>query len=452
MLKGGAEQPTSNGRGAHMKILQVTAQELLDSRGNPTVEATVHLDNHLKASGMAPAGASTSRFEAVEFRDNDPQRYLGRGVLRAVQNVNAIISPALVGQDVTDQHVIDHILIDLDGTDNKSYLGANAVLAVSIACLRGGACTQQIPVYQHVAALCNRSPEGPYTMPVPLVNLINGGRHAAGSSDFQEYLIVPLGAPTLVEAVRWSAEIFHHLKAVIENRGWHTTVGDEGGYAPPVISNEEPLQLLMAAIAEAGYTAGDDVALGLDVAASELCEDGRYHLRKDGAVLTSEELVDLLVDWTARYPIVSIEDGLAQDDWEGFALLKRKTDNRVQIVGDDLFATNPARVRIGVAKDAANSVLIKANQIGTITETLGTIGLAHEQGMTAIVSHRSGEAELPFEACFSVGTGVGQIKTGSLSRSERVAEYNQLMRVERRLGSQATFAAFPFACYAAARP
>jgi enolase len=435
-----------------MRILQVAAQELLDSRGNPTVEATVYLDNYMKASGMAPSGASTGRFEALELRDNDPQRYLGRGVLRAVQNVSAIISPALVGQNVTDQRAIDHILIGLDGTDNKSYLGANAVLAVSIACLRGGACVQHIPVYQHVAALCDRPPEGPYSMPVPLVNLIDGGRHASGSSDFQEYMIVPLGAPTFVEAVRWSAEIFHHLKTVIENRGWPTTVGDEGGYAPPVISNEEPLQLLMAAIADAGYTPGDEVALALDVAASEFCEGGRYRLTKDGVVLTSEELVDLLVDWTERYPLVSIEDGLAQDDWDGFALLKRKTETRIQIVGDDLFATNPARVRIGAAKDAANSVLIKVNQIGTITEAIGTIAVAHEHGMTAIVSHRSGETELPSEACLSVGTGVGQIKTGSMSRSERVAEYNQLMRVERRLGSQAIFAAFPFARYVEARP
>jgi enolase len=434
-----------------MKILQVTAQELLDSRGNPTVEATVHLDNHMKASGMAPSGVSTGRFEALEIRDNDPQRYLGRGVLHAVQNVNAIISPALVGQDVTDQRAIDRTLLELDGTDNKSYLGANAVLAVSTACLRGGACARQMPVYQHVAALCGQPTEGPYTMPVPLVNLINGGRHAAGSADFQEYMIVPLGAPTCVEAVRWSAEIFHHLRTVIENRGWPTTVGDEGGYAPPVISNEEPLQLLLAAITEAGYMPGDDVALGLDVAASELYEGGRYRLPRDGMVLTSEELVDLLVDWTERYPIVSIEDGLAQDDWDGFALLKHKTENRVQIVGDDLFATNPARVRIGAAKDAANSILVKPNQIGTITEALGVIQLARECGMTAIVSHRSGEAELPFEACFSVGTGVGQVKTGSMSRSERVAEYNQLMRVERRLGSQAAFAAFPFARHAEAR-
>ncbi len=435
-----------------MKILQISAQELLDSRGNPTVEAMVLLDNHMRTTGMAPSGASTGKFEALELRDNDPQRYLGRGVLHAVQNVNAIISPALVGQDITDQRALDQIMIDLDGTDNKSYLGANAVLAVSIACLRAGACAQQFPVYEYIAKLSGRPAEGPFLMPVPLVNLINGGRHASGSADFQEFMVVPVGAPTIVEAIRWSAEIFHHLKTVIDNRGWHTTVGDEGGFAPPVISNEEPLQLLLAAIEEAGYMPGEDVALALDLAASEIYENGRYHLTKDGLELTSEELVDLLVDWTERYPIVSIEDGLAQEDWDGFALLKRKTENRIQIVGDDLFATNPTRVRIGAAKDAANAVLIKANQIGTITETLDTIAVAREHGMTAIISHRSGETELPFEACFSVGTGVGQIKTGSMSRSERIAEYNQLMRVERRLGARATYAAFPFAGYALARP
>lgn len=434
-----------------MKILQVSAQELLDSRGNPTVEATVYLDNQMKASGMVPSGTSTGKFEALELRDNDPQRYLGRGVLHAVQNVIAIIAPALVGQEVTDQRDLDHIMIELDGTDNKSYLGANAVLAVSIACLRAGACAQQLPVYEHVARLCDRPPNGPFTMPVPLVNLINGGQHASGSSDFQEYMIVPIGAPTFGEAVRWSAEIFHHLHAVIESRGWQTTVGDEGGFAPPVISNEEPLQLLLVAIEEAGYVPGEDVALALDVAASELYENGRYHLAKDGLELTSQELVDMLVDLSERYPILSIEDGLAQEDWDGFALLKHKTENHIQIVGDDLFATNAARVRIGLAKDAANSVLVKANQVGTITETLDTIRLAQEYGMTAIVSHRSGDTELPFEACFAVGTGVGQIKTGSMSRSERVAEYNQLMRIERRLGARATMAAFPFAGYAVAK-
>lgn len=435
-----------------MKIVQVTAQELLDSRGNPTVEATVYLDDHTKSSGMAPSGASTGRLEALELRDHDPQRYLGRGVLHAVQNIHSIIAPALVGQDVTDQRTIDNIMIERDGTENKSYLGANAMLAVSIACLRAGACTQRKSVFQHVAELSGRAGQGPFTMPVPLVNLLNGGRHSGWSCDFQEYMIVPLGAPNIVEAVRWAAEIFHHLQRVIERRGWSTTVGDEGGYAPPVASNEEPLQLLMTATAEAGYTPGDDVALALDLAASEFYEDGRYHLEKDGLTLTSEELVDLLVDLTERYPIVSIEDGLDQDDWDGFALLKRKTGNRIQIVGDDLFTTNPQRVRIGLAKDAANCVLIKANQIGTISETLETVELARAHGLTAIISHRSGETELPFEACLAIGTGVGQIKTGSMSRSERIAAYNQLMRIERRLGTQASFAAFPFTRYAVVQP
>jgi enolase len=285
-------------------------------------------------------------------------------------------------------------------------------------------------------------------MPVPLVNLLNGGRHASDSSDFQEYMVVPLGAPSIVEAVRWSAEVFHRLKIVIERRGWPSTVGDEGGFAPPVRSNEEPLRLLLTAIEEAGYVPGEEIALALDLAASELYRNGRYRLTKEGLELTSEELVDLLVEWTERYPIVSIEDGLAQEDWDGFALLKHKTDNRVQIVGDDLFVTNAKRVRMGLARDAANSVLIKANQIGTITETLETIDVAEANDLTAIVSHRSGETELTFEADFSIGTGVGQIKTGSMSRSERVAEYNQLMRIERLLGTRAAFAGFPFARYA----
>jgi enolase len=435
-----------------MDIQYVSAQELLDSRGYPTVEATVHLDLCRKPSGMAPSGASKGKYEALELRDDDPNRYLGKGVLQAVRNVNEIIAPAIIGLDVTDQRAIDERMIELDGTSNKSHLGANAILAVSVACMKAGACVEEIPLFQRVAELCGRPREGPFTMPVPLVNVLNGGKHASDSSDFQEYMIVPIGAPTVVEAVRWSAEIFHHLKTVIESRGWPSTVGDEGGFAPPVRSNEEPLQLLMAAIEEAGYIPGEEVALALDLAASELYANGRYHLKKEGLVLTSEELVDLLVEWAERYPIVSIEDGLAQDDWDGFALLKHKTDNRIQIVGDDLFVTRPDRVRIGVERDAANSVLIKANQVGTITETLETIDVAQDHGLTAIISHRSGETELTFEADFSVGTGVGQIKTGSMSRSERVAEYNQLMRIERLLGPQATFASFPFARYAEARP
>jgi enolase len=435
-----------------MDIQHVSAQELLDSRGYPTVEATVHLDLCRKPSGMAPSGASKGKYEALELRDDDPDRYLGKGVLRAVRNVNEIIAPAIIGLDVTDQRAIDERMIELDGTSNKSHLGANAILAVSIACMKASACVEEIPLFQRVAELRGRPREGPVTMPVPLVNVLNGGKHASDSSDFQEYMIVPLGAPTIVEAVRWSAEIFHHLKIVIESRGWPSTVGDEGGFAPPVRSNEEPLRLLIAAIEEAGYIPGEEVALALDPAASEFYANGRYHLSKEGIELTSEELVDMLVEWTERYPIISIEDGLAQEDWDGFALLKHKTDNRIQIVGDDLFVTNPTRVTIGVERDAANSVLIKANQIGTITEALETIDVAQDHGLTAIISHRSGETELTFEADFSVGTGVGQIKTGSMSRSERVAEYNQLMRIERLLGTQATFASFPFARYAEARP
>ncbi len=427
-----------------MNIVQITAQELLDSRGNPTVEATVHLDRQLKASAMAPSGASTGLYEAHELRDNDPKRYLGRGVLDAVRNVTETISPALIGLDPTDQRTIDRRMIELDGTDNKSHLGANAILAVSIACLKTGAIARGVPFYHYVAEVCG-NPTDRFTMPIPLMNILNGGSHAAGSADFQEYMIVPVGALTFVEAVRWGAEIYHHLKTLIAEKGWPTTVGDEGGFAPPVESNEEPLRLLLAAIERAGYMPGEEVAIALDVAASELFHDDRYHLPKDGLELTAAGMVDLLVEWTDRYPIVSIEDGLDQEDWDGFALLKRRTDNRIQIVGDDLLVTRPDRVRTAVERDAANSVLIKANQIGTITETLGTITLAREHDLTAIVSHRSGETELPFEADFSVGTGVGQVKIGSISRSERIAEYNELMRIERDLGNRAAVASFPFA-------
>ncbi len=427
-----------------MDIFQITAQELLDSRGNPTVEATVHLDRYTRVSGMVPSGASTGKYEAVELRDNEPQRYRGKGVLKAVRNINGIIAPALIGHDVTDQRGIDQKMIELDGTDNKSHLGANAILAVSIACLRAGAVARRMPFYEYVADVFGKPAREPFTMPIPLINVLNGGKHAIGSSDFQEYMIVPIGAPTFAEATRWAAETFHELKGIIRERGWPTTVGDEGGYAPPVESNEEPLKLIMQALERAGHTPGEDIAIALDPAASELYEDGKYHLTKDGMSLTSAEMVDLFVDWAGRYPIVSIEDGLDEEDWDGFALLKDKTQNKVQIVGDDLFATNPQRVRIGIAKNAANCVLIKANQIGTITETLDTVHLALDNGLTAIVSHRSGETEMPFEADFGVGTGVGQVKIGSVSRSERVAEYNELMRIERHLGGRSILAHFPF--------
>ncbi|MGE5296571.1 MAG: phosphopyruvate hydratase [Solirubrobacterales bacterium] len=427
-----------------MNIVQITAQELLDSRGNPTVEATVHLDHQLTASAMAPSGASTGTHEALELRDHDPKRYLGLGVLNAVRNVTELISPALIGLDATDQRTIDHRMIELDGTENKSRLGSNAILAVSIACLKAGSIARQVPFYHYIAEVCG-NPTDRFTMPVPLMNLLNGGSHATGSADFQEYMVVPIGALTFVEAVRWGAEIYHHLGRLIAERGWPTSVGDEGGYAPPVESNEQPVRLLLAAMERAGYVPGEEVAIALDVAASELYRDGRYHLDKDGLELSTAEMVDLLADWTDRYPIVSIEDGLDQEDWDGFALLKHKTANRIQIVGDDLLATHPGRVRTAAERDAVNSVLIKANQIGTITETLGTINLALEHDMTAIVSHRSGESELPFEADFAVGSGVGQIKIGSISRSERIAEYNELMRIERKLGGRAAIATFPFA-------
>jgi len=427
-----------------MNIVQITAQELLDSRGNPTVEAAVYLDRRIKASAMVPSGASTGRHEALELRDNDSQRYLGKGVLQAVRNITETLAPALIGFDVTDQRAIDRRMIELDGTADKSNLGANAILAVSIACLRAGALVRQMPFYEYTAEVFGKPADDPFVMPIPLINVLNGGKHAIGSSDFQEYMIVPIGAPSFVEATRWASEIFHLLKPLIQERGWPTTVGDEGGFAPPVSSNEEPLQLMMTAIERAGYIPGEDIVIALDPAASEVYRDGKYYLEKDGLELTSEEMVDLFVDWTRRYPIVSIEDGLDQEDWDGFALLKDKTENKVQIVGDDLFVTNPERVRIGVQRNAANSVLIKANQIGTITETFGTINLAREYGMTTIVSHRSGETELPFEADFAVGTSSGQVKIGSISRSERVAEYNELMRIERQLGGKATLATFPF--------
>ncbi len=427
-----------------MNIARITAQELLDSRGQPTVEATVYLDGNLKASAMVPSGASTGKLEALEMRDGDPDRYHGKGVLHAVQNITDAIAPALVGLDVTDQDAIDRRMIELDGTDNKSNLGANAILAVSIACLRAGALVRQVPFFEYTAQTFGRSAGEPFLMPIPLINVLNGGKHAIGSSDFQEYMIVPVAAPTFAETVRWAAEVFQCLKAVVRNRGWPTTVGDEGGYAPPVGSNEEPLKLIMQALEKAGYTPGVEFMIALDPAASEFYRDGKYFLQRDRVELTSEEMVDMLVDWTKRYPIVSIEDGLDQDDWDGFALLKKKTQNRVQIVGDDLFVTNPDRVRLGAERGAANCVLIKANQIGTITETFATIRLARQYGMTTIISHRSGETELPFEADFAVGTGAGQVKIGSISRSERIAEYNELMRIERRLGDRAVMASFPF--------
>jgi len=429
-----------------MKIKTIKAHELLDSRGNPTIETIAVLESGVRATAMVPSGASTGQHEALELRDGDKSRYLGRGVLKAVAHVNKEIAPALVGMDVTNQEAIDRAMLEMDGTPNKSKLGANAILSVSIAVLKAGAAARGIPFYAYVSTLCDPDPAGKFTMPIPMMNVLNGGKHAEGSSDFQEYMIMPTGAPSIVEAVRWGAEIFHNLGKIIQAKGWPTTVGDEGGYAPPVKSNEEPLELIMAAMEKAGYRPGEQVGIALDPAATELHVDDKYHLEKDGRKdLSYEEMVDLYEDWVRKYPIVSIEDGLAEEDWDGFNHLMEETDGKVQIVGDDLFVTNTERVRIGIWEQAANSVLIKVNQIGTITEALETINLAREHAMTCIISHRSGETELPFEADFAVGTHVGQIKIGSLSRSERVAEYNQLMRIERELGDRAQMAKFRFA-------
>jgi len=426
-----------------MKIKAIKAHELLDSRGNPTIEALAVLENGLKATAMVPSGASTGQHEALELRDGDPSRYLGRGVLKAVAHVNDEIAPALVGMDVTDQKGIDQTMLELDGTPNKSKLGANAILSVSIACLKAGAEAEGIPFYAYVSTLCEPEPVDKFIMPIPMMNVLNGGKHAEGSADMQEYMIMPVGASCIVEAVRWGAEVFHRLGKIIQDKGWPTTVGDEGGYAPPVSSNEEPLQLIMEAIEKAGYRPGEQMAIALDPAATELHVDDKYHLEKDGRRdLTYEQMVDLYEGWIRKYPIVSIEDGLAEEDWSGFNHLMEETKGKIQIVGDDLFVTNAQRVRIGIWENAANSVLIKVNQIGTITEALETIKLARDHQMTCIISHRSGETELPFEADFAVGTHVGQIKIGSLSRSERVAEYNQLMRIERELGDRAKMATF----------
>ncbi len=428
-----------------MKIKKIWAHELLDSRGNPTIETVAILEDGKMATAMVPSGASTGQHEALELRDGDPKRYLGRGVLKAVAHVNDEIAPVVVGMDVTNQEAIDKAMLELDGTPNKSKLGANAILSVSIAVLKAGAVARGIPFYAYVSTLCDPDPMNKFTMPIPMMNVLNGGKHAEGSADFQEYMIMPIGAPSICEAVRWGAEIFHHLGKIILAKGWPTTVGDEGGYAPPVKSNEEPLQLIMAAMEKAGYRPGEQVGIALDPAATEIHVDDKYHLEKDGRKdLSYEEMVDLYEDWIRKYPIISIEDGLAEEDWDGFNHLMEETDGKVQIVGDDLFVTSAERVRIGIWEQAANSVLIKVNQIGTITESLETINLAREHGMTCIISHRSGETELPFEADFAVGTHVGQIKIGSLSRSERVAEYNQLMRIERQLGTRAQMAKFPY--------
>ncbi|MBQ6436102.1 phosphopyruvate hydratase [bacterium] len=429
-----------------MKIAKIYAQEVLDSRGNPTVLSTLVLDDGRQVQSAVPSGASTGSHEAVELRDGDASRYGGKGVLQAVANVNEIIAPALQGREVNAQETLDKIMIDLDGTPNKGKLGANAILSVSMAITKASAVSKNVPLYQHVADLFGNDTHH-YLLPVPMMNVLNGGKHAIKSSDMQEFMLMPIGLPNVAEAVRAGAEIFHTLGKILKERGFATTVGDEGGYAPSLGNNEAPLELMVTAIEKAGYAVGTQVAIALDPAASEFYEaqTGKYQLATENLSLTSDELIAKYDHWLEQYPIVSIEDGLAEDDWDGFVKQTALDGQRLQIVGDDLFVTNIERLQKGIDLHAGNSILIKLNQIGTVTETIKAIQLAKNNGYTAVVSHRSGETADTFIADFVVGAGTGQIKTGSASRSERIAKYNRLMMIERELGERAQLAQFPFA-------
>ena len=429
-----------------MKITRIKAQEILDSRGNPTVEAEVTIEDKFSARAAVPSGASTGSHEALELRDQDENRYLGKGVLQAAANVNEQIAPQLEGMDADKQTELDQTMLELDGTEHKTKLGANAILAVSMAAARAAAKAKNVPLYQHLSGLFSQSTDsGKFVMPVPMMNVLNGGKHALGSADMQEYMIMPVGAPNVQEAVRWGSEIFHVLGKILKEQGQQTTVGAEGGYAPKLDSNEAPLQLIMSAVEKAGYQPGEQVAIAMDPAATEFYQDGKYRLEIEGAQLTSEELISHYRQWVEKYPIVSIEDGLAEDDWTGFQQMTQQLGDKIQVMGDDLFVTNVRRLKKDIEQKAANSILLKLNQIGSVTETIETIQLAQNAGMTAVVSHRSGETEDTFIADFVVAAGTGQIKTGSLSRSERTAKYNQLMRIERELGEQAQMAKMPYA-------
>lgn len=416
-------------------IVDVIAREILDSRGNPTIEADILLESGVLGRASVPSGASVGTKEAVELRDGDAQRYFGKGVLKAVENVNTEITETIMGLDATEQSFIDQSLIELDGSENKSRLGANAMLAVSLATAKAAAEESGLPLYRYLGGA------GRMSMPVPMMNLINGGAHANNNINMQEFMIIPLGMQSFREAVRCGAEIFNTLKKLINEKNMPTTVGDEGGFAPNLASNEAALQLMVQAIDQAGYQPGTDVAIGLDCASSEFYQDGKYHLPSDGMSLTSAQFVDYLATWVDKYPIISIEDGMSEHDWDGWALLTRKLGESVQLVGDDLFVTNPKILEEGIVQGIANSILIKVNQIGTLTETLTAIEMAKCAGYTAVISHRSGETEDTTIADIAVATNALQIKTGSLSRSDRLAKYNQLLRIEEDLGDAANYAA-----------
>jgi enolase len=414
----------------------VKAREVLDSRGNPTVEAEVITSSGFQGRALVPSGASTGEKEAVELRDGDKDRYLGKGVTEAVRNVNEVIAPELVGMDVRDQIKLDNKMIELDSTANKSSLGANAILGVSLAAARAAADSSFLPLYRYLggASACR--------LPLPFMNILNGGEHADNNVDIQEFMIAPGGAPTFREALRWGAEVFHNLKAVLQSRGYSTAVGDEGGFAPDLDSNREALELIVEAIEQAGYTPGADIALALDVASSEIYEDGSYLFEGEGKSLSTDELVSLYANWSEEFPIVSIEDGCDENDWDGWKKLTDKLGSKLQLVGDDVFVTNPAILKRGIREGVANSILIKVNQIGSLTETMKTVNMAHKAGYTNMISHRSGETEDTFIADLAVAQNTGQIKTGSASRSDRIAKYNRLLRIEEELGNQSEYVGF----------
>jgi enolase len=416
-------------------IAAVYGREILDSRGNPTVEVQVELESGSFGVAAVPAGASTGAYEAIELRDKDAGRYQGKGVLKAIENINGPIADALEGEDALEQRLIDSILLDLDGTENKAKLGANAILGVSLAVARAAASAIDLPLYRYLGGV------NAHVLPVPMLNILNGGKHTEWqSTDLQEFMVMPIGAENFHEGLRWSVEIYHKLRGVLEKRGLNTSVGDEGGFAPALASNKDALDAIMQAIEAAGYRPGEQIGLAIDAAASELYDDGKYNLRKEGKILTGEELVSFYVAWADQYPIVSLEDGLNEDDWAGWQLLTSRIGDRVQLVGDDLFVTNTTRLRRGIKERSANSILIKLNQIGTLTETLAAIEMAHRAGLTAVVSHRSGETEDTTIADLVVATNAGQIKTGAPARSERTAKYNRLLQIEDELEESAGYA------------
>ena len=421
-------------------IEDIVAREILDSRGNPTIEVDVYVSDGTIGRAAVPSGASTGVHEALELRDKDETRYGGKGVLKAVENVNETIAEELVGWEVADQKGIDELMISLDGTPNKSRLGANAILGVSLAVAKAAAAYLGLPLYRYIGGTYA------HVLPVPMMNILNGGKHAVDGPDLQEFMIMPIGAPSFAEALRWGSETYHALKAVLKSKGYGVGIGDEGGFAPSLKTNEEAIEVILEAIQRAGYEPSRDIWIAMDPAASEIFEDGKYNLKKEGRVLSSAEMVEFYANWVDKYPIISIEDGLAEDDWEGFRLMVERLGDRIQIVGDDLLVTNTTRIARAIRENAVNSVLIKLNQIGTLTETIAAVRMAHKHGWTAVTSHRSGETEDATIADLAVALNTGQIKTGAPCRSDRVAKYNQLLRIEEQLGDEAVYAgraAFP---------